>query len=129
MNRRTRVPLNDQGYSKWNTSGGSNTQDKVFLLGCVEANKHAITYNDSNTGTRMAPTAYAIAQGAWRPSNRNKTADGQSAGLWWLRSPGSDQNAEAYVGTDGSLANTSYVHYAQDSVRPSLWVNLASGIF
>ena len=28
-----------QGYSKWNTNGGNNTQDKVFLLSYAEANQ------------------------------------------------------------------------------------------
>ena len=56
-----------QGYSKWNTNGGNNTQDRVFLLSYAEANRYlAVTYDDSNnTKSRVTPTAYAIAQGAW----------------------------------------------------------------
>lgn len=54
-----------QCYSGWNTSGGNNTQDKVFLLSYAEASKYfGVTYNSSNTKSRVAPTAYAIAQGA-----------------------------------------------------------------
>lgn len=59
-----------QCYSGWNTSGGNNTQDKVFLLSYAEASKYfGVTYNSSNTKSRVAPTAYAIAQGAGKNSS------------------------------------------------------------
>lgn len=76
----------NQCYSGWSTSGGNNTQDKVFLLSYAEANKYfGVTYdNSSNTKSRVAPTAYAIAQGAWTDSF-DKTADRADAGHWWLR--------------------------------------------
>ena len=117
----------NQGY--WSTSGGNNTQDKVFLLSYAEANKYfGVTYNNSsNTKSRVAPTAYAIAQGA-KTSSSNKTADDIYAGWWWLRSPaGGLINAE-YVTTDGSLY-WEFVGSESVSVRPALWVNLESGIF
>ena len=118
-----------QCYSGWNTSGGNNTQDKVFLLSYAEANKYfGVTYNNSsNTKSRVAPTAYAIAQGTGKNSSY-KTADGIDAGWWRLRSPGVSQYDAAYVSTDGSLyANR--VNVGSGSVRPALWVNLESGIF
>ena len=119
----------NQCYSGWNTSGGNNTQDKVFLLSYAEANKYfGVTYdNSSNTKSRIAPTAYAIAHGAWTSSYK-KTADDIDAGWWWLRSPGYDQKLAANVDADGSLyANR--VNVGSGSVRPALWVNLESGIF
>lgn len=121
-----------QGYSKWSTSGGNNTQDKIFLLSFAEANKYlGVTYDNSNntnnTTSRVAPTAYAIAQGAWTSSS-NKTADGQAAGWWWLRSPGSDQDYAASVGTGGSLS-ISGVDCDYYCVRPALLVDLDAGIF
>ena len=113
-----------QCYSGWNTSGGNNTQDKVFLLSYAEANKcFGVTHDTtSNTKSRVAPTAYAIAQGAYTHSS-NKTADGTDAGWWWLRSPGFYQSSAAGVRTDGSL-NYYRVDDASGSVRPALWVNL-----
>ena len=71
----------NQGYSKWSTSGGNNTEDKVFLLSYAEANKYfGVTYDSiSNTKSRVAPTAYAIAQGAWTSSS-SKTADSTDVG-------------------------------------------------
>ena len=119
----------NQGYSKWSTNDGNNTQDKVFLLSYAEANKYfGVTCdNSSNTKSRVAPTAYAIAQGTHVYSS-NKTADGTAAGWWWLRSPGYYQDYAAYVSTVGSL-NYNYVNYDAGSVRPALWVNIEAGIF
>ncbi len=118
-----------QGYSSWNTKGGNDTKDKIFLLSYAEANRYlGVTHeNTNNTKARVAPTAYAIAQGAWQDLN-DKTADGESAGWWWLRSPGFNQILAAGVSTDGSL-NSSLVDLGADVVRPALWVNLESGIF
>ena len=120
----------NQCYSGWSTSGGNNTQDKVFLLSYAEANKYfGVTYdNSSNTKSRVAPTAYAIAQGAWTSSS-NKTADSTDAGWWWLRSPGHYQDCAALVYSDGSLFSFFSVNNASGSVRPALWVNIEAGIF
>lgn len=121
-----------QCYSGWNTKGWKYTKDKIFLLSYAEANKYFnVTYNDiNNIKSRVAPTAYAIAQGA-STSSRNKTADGLVSGSWWLRSPGlhssgSLQRNVARVSPDGSLyyndANNRYL-----LVRPAFWLDL-SGI-
>lgn len=114
----------NQCYSGWNTSGGNNTQDKVFLLSYAEANQYfGVTYdNSSNTKSRVAPTAYAFAQGAGENSSY-KTADGIDAGWWWLRSPGYNQSRAADVFPVGSLFYID-VNYASGSVRPALWVNI-----
>lgn len=114
----------NQCYSGWSTSGGNNTQDKVFLLSYAEANKYfGVPYgNSSNTKSRIAPTAYAIAHGAWTSSSK-KTADDIDAGWWWLRSPGNYQDFAAVVDTDGSLRNIT-VNYVSGSVCPALWVNI-----
>ena len=120
-----------QGYSS--TSGGNNTQDKIFLLSYAEANKYfgvqhySVSGSDKNTKSRVAPTAYAIEQGA-DTSSSYKTADGSAAGWWWLRSPGDYQDGAALVLSDGSLSDGD-VNYFGVSVRPALWVNLESDIF
>lgn len=118
----------NQCYSGWSTNGWKNTQDKVFLLSYAEANKYfGVTYdNSSNTKSRVAPTAYAIAQGGLT-SNSNETADRTAAGWWWLRSPGSDQRSAAYVFADGSLYDLS-VGSDSASVRPALWVNIEADV-
>ncbi len=123
----------NQCFSLWGTSGGNNTQDKVFLLSYAEANKYFGVEYWKNTGatdnvkSRVAPTPYVIAQGAYTDSS-DKTTDGTDAGWWWLRSPSYSQRHAAYVSTDGSLRSSS-VNDASGSVRPALWVNLKSKIF
>ncbi len=116
-----------QGY--WDTNGGNNTQDRVFLLSYAEANTYlGVTREDSNNmKSRAAPTAYALKQGA-STSSSYKTADGSAAGWWWLRSPGNYQSDAAYVSTDGSLSRN-FVDTVYACVRPALWINLESDIF
>ena len=118
-----------QGYSKWNVDGGNNTEDRIFLLSYAEANRYlGVTYDDSNNlKSRVAPTAYALAQGAYT-SDSKKTVDGAAAGWWWLRSPGSHQDGAADVNTGGSL-DYSHVSGGRYVVRPAFWLNLESGIF
>lgn len=115
-----------QCYSAWNTSGGNNTHDKVFLLSYAEANKYfGVTYSgDINTKSRVAPTAYAIAQGAFR--NSSKHVDSTNTG-WLLRSPGNGRGSAALVFPDGSLGSIG-VSYDSSAVRPALWVNLEADV-
>ncbi len=118
-----------QGYNRWSTNGGNNTQDKIFLLSYAEVNKYlGVTYdNSSNTKSQVTPTPYAIQQGAYTSSSK-KTGSGAAAGVWWLRSPGISQNSAANVYTGGSLYGDR-VDYGYGVVRPALWINLESGIF
>jgi len=116
-----------QNYSRWGTNDENNTQDKVFLLSYAEANKYlGVTWdNRNNTKSRVAPTAYGVKQGV-DTSSYYKTADGEAAGWWWLRSPAGDHNVAA-VRIDGALDH--YSDNAYGGVRPALWINLKSDIF
>ena len=118
-----------QGYSKWNTDGGNDTRDRIFLLSYAEANRYlGVTWDDTNNKqSRVKPTAYAKNAGAETNSNY-KTADGEPAGSWWLRSPGDDQSYAASVHNGGSLSSTC-VDFDASCARPALWINLESGIF
>ena len=118
-----------QGYSEWSTSGGNDTQDRIFLLSYGEASKYfGVTFeNSNNMKARVAPTAYAIKHGAYTFSSY-KNADGEEAGWWWLRSPGNYMDFGADVSMDGSL-NYYYVTYDHGCVRPALWVDLESSFF
>jgi len=94
----------NQGYSQFDIDNGNNTNDQTFLLSYAESNRYlGVTYEDKNEYSRVAPTAYAIAQDAQTNTNK-KTADGELAG-WWLRSPGSNQYFIAEVDNGGSLDN------------------------
>ena len=122
-----------QCYSGYSTDGGNNTQDKVFLLSYAEANKYFDVENWQNNGatdnvkSRVAPTVYAIAQGAAADSYY-KTADGTDAEPWWLRSIGSYYYYADSVSCYGTCID-GYVTWDTISVRPALWVNIEAGIF
>ena len=117
-----------QCFNEWSTSGGNNTQDKIFLLSYAEANKYfKVTLEDSNnTKSRVAPTAYAIVQGA-HTSSSDKTADGSASVWWWLRSPGSSASSAAGVSSNGALGYDDLFYVGGEVVRPAFWLDL-SGI-
>lgn len=106
---------------KYGTAAGSNTQDKVFLLGISEAKQHF-----STDAQRMCvPTPYAIAQGAWAQDDYTNE-DGNETCFWWLRSPGNDLNHSAYVHLDGSInTNGTLVSYKNRAARPAIWIDLS----
>ena len=82
---------------------------------------------------RCAPTAYAEAQGA-SSNDYSKTAAGDAACNWWLRSPGADAGLDGYyaalVDTSGYVDTGSddgccvYIDDACTGVRPALVINL-----
>ena len=107
-----------EGNSEYDTIGGNNTEDRVFLLSYKEAFED---YFSSDEERICMPTDYAVQNGAY-------TNDDTGACSWWLRSPGLDQNFAAIVRRDGSPGSSS-VYHDNDCVRPALWINLESDIF
>ena len=110
---------------KYNTNPGNATTDKVFLLSINEAEK----YFTNDEARKCAPTAYAKAQGAYITyiSSGYKTANGEAACRWWLRSPGFIQYCAAGVSVGGSVDSGGYgVRYDRGFVRPALWIDLNS---
>ena len=101
-----------QGNSNWNTQGGENTTDRIFLLSYAEADQ----YFDSNDDRIIQATEYAKGQGAHINSSNDSC-------WWWLRSPGSNQDDAADVGAGGTLGYNTAVNYDGDVVRPALWIN------
>ena len=91
-------------------TGGNDTQDKIFLLSYAEAYQYygviqwKIDYAKGcpNQASRVQPTAYVIAQGAYK-DRKYTTADGAAAVSWWLRSPGYHQYEANAVRYDGSF--------------------------
>ena len=99
---------------EYSTNPGKATQDQVFLLSIAEANK----YFDSNSMRQCKPTAYAKAQGVHVDENNGNV-------LWWLRSPGSDQDFAARVSSVGGVnVLGGYVDIYFSAVRPALWIDL-----
>ena len=100
-----------QGHSDYDTSGGNDTEDQIFLLSFAEANR----YLDDRTSPHaiVVPTAYAIATGT------ETYKDGTASG-WLLRSPGYEQD---YAATYGSFYYGCSVDDATVAVRPAFWLN------
>ena len=110
-----------QGSVKWNTVGGSDTQDRVFLLSYQEA----VRYFSSNNARRCAPTDWAAANGAY--ADNDYKADGRPAGWWWLRSPGSYYSNAAAISRIGGLGADINVNSQNAGVRPAVWIDLTDG--
>ena len=95
---------------EYDTPGGADTQDQVFMLSIEEAEK----YFSSDDDRQAQPTAYAVAQGAYDC-------------WWWLRSPGIYRDCAARVRDDGAVDVSGYfVNNNNDVIRPTLWINLES---
>ena len=95
------------------TDPGNDTQDKVFLLSYVEAER----YFDSNDDRKCQPTAYVKSQGKYTYPSGNC--------CWWLRSPGYLPDHAASVYPDGRI-NSYSLHVARDvEVRPVVVLRLS----
>lgn len=115
----------DQCYSGWKTSGGNNTQDKVFLLSYGEAHKYLkLAYKKASSKPRFTPTEYAIASGAWI-TREIRTSDGKLTGWWLLRSPGPNEKLGSCVNNGGSLSDCAFT-LASGCIRPAMWVDAAA---
>lgn len=114
-----------QRYGPWELDGGNNTRDRVVLLSYAEANHYlGVEWeNHGNAKARCAPTAWAVAQGAFVTKSDQTTEDGDPAGWWWLRSPGGSADKACNVPTVGSLSDA-VVTNEHGNVRPAIVISL-----
>ena len=107
--------IKNKDNSEHGTSGGNDTEDKVFLLSKKEAKTLF-----SNNGERIATaTEYAEKSGVY--------VDEEKAAWWWLRSPGYNSRNAAEVRRYGWVSrNGDSVDNKNDGVRPALHLNLQS---
>ena len=109
--------------------GGKDTNDKVFLLSLNDVTNTGYGFsseeNSFDIARNCAPTEYAVWQGAYVASayEEGKTADGEWACGWWLRTLGHSADSASEVGFFGyvNYINADYDHTA---VRPALVINL-----
>ena len=110
----------------YDTEGGEDTVDKVFLLSESEiytdnakAYGFASNYGVYDEARRAKSSVYAKALGTWSYS---------SAGCcWWLRSPGNGSKWARDVPSDGwGYRGSNAVSYPNDGVRPALNLNLTA---
>lgn len=110
-----KTKINTPPNGIYGTSGGNDTEDKIFLLSIEEAEKYF--YSDEsraavhkeNAGEYGIPDEYC---------GKN--------GLWWLRTMGIDCKRAAVVGAPGYVYEIgSYVDMDYVSVRPAMWVKIS----
>ena len=123
--KNTTVVNDDNPY--YDTEGGENTTDKVYLLSIAEASNTAYGFNGefrTESETREAKnTAYAKECGAWTSTS----TEYEGNDYWWLRSPGDDSFSASYVGYYGyGNVYGNFVDYVNNAVRPALHLNLSS---
>ncbi|MCR5847175.1 MAG: DUF6273 domain-containing protein [Lachnospiraceae bacterium] len=139
------VTVKNETNTYYNTPGGKDTKDKIFLLSTSEVKKY-IGYNsyDNNFQTGysqkaiVAPTKYAQKKGALAYTitqhdydnflkKRGYKSDvvGSVGTLWWLRTPGYDNNRACSVGETGSagMGYGSAANGGLRSIRPAMYID------
>ncbi|MDO4806479.1 MAG: DUF6273 domain-containing protein, partial [Coriobacteriales bacterium] len=114
----------NKANTQYNTDGGNDTTDRVFLLSEAEVydTSHGFvsSCDTDDEARRCKPSGYARAMGAWRPTSVGNCC-------WWLRSPGLYAYCAAYVYSDGYvLRHGGNVNNGSDAVRPALNLDLTS---
>ena len=118
----------------FDTKGGKDTTDKVFLLSLEEIdryfgdsgdyqNKRRKTYEGQYPSGKWVPSDGGYAFSNANDSDRIAKHNNQPP-WWWLRSPGDNSFNAAYVNGDGSVfVYGSIALYDTGGVRPALWLN------
>ncbi|MBQ2679287.1 MAG: hypothetical protein IJF98_03725 [Firmicutes bacterium] len=105
----------------YDTEGGNDTKDKIFLLSIAEVHNKEYFKNDNDSTRVSVNTEYAENNGAY-------TEEG--AGYWWLRSPGNYEGFAAYVSYDGKVStHGNDLFYEEYAVRPAFNLNLDYVLF
>ena len=117
-----------QGYCGYVTNSGNNTQDKIFLLSFAEVHEFfgssdLTRRNYRSTLSRVFPTEYALAQGAYISKPK-----GIAPVFCWLRSPGSVQWS-AMITNEAGGDSVFLVDSEICTVRPAFYIDLDSGVF
>ena len=105
------------------TEGGNDTRDKVYLLSIAEAKNEL--YGFSNVFNIMSKTREAKNSSYVTRclSKISTTAKEGENGSWWLRSPGSGNDAAAEIAKDG-YGSCNMVDAIYSVVRPVLHLDL-----
>lgn len=132
QNAISKTTLTNTNNSQYDTEGGNNTEDYIFLLSesDVYSGSSAATYGFIRNGEtcdearRTQGSAYAKAMGLY-----TECAETGYAGncIWWLRTPGvlstfaGTADYDGYVDMDGVDVDSANI-----GVRPALWINTAA---
>lgn len=115
----------------WDTDGGNDTADKIFLLSesdvwdtdRAEAYGFVKGRNVMDEARQCQSSTYAKAMGIYSCADIREDAGN---GHWWLRSPGNAGNMAVNVSYAGWVNSYgSYVYMGDNGVRPALNLNLS----
>ena len=131
----------NKGNKDFHTSGGSDTQDQIFLLSLEQAIKYFSKgaperieiglleeegfcyYTTSCAEAKGLATKYVI-------KNARKQGADQEYYCWWLCSPGESWERASYVDGKGVIEPSGRkVDGFDTGVRPALWLNLRTKIY
>ncbi len=109
----------------YNTSGGNDTVDQVFLLSYEEAQNNAYGFqsgvSNKSKSRQMRVTEAALVEGYANKENGNT--------CWWLRSSGITNQYAAYVFSVGSITDSYYAGRRNDAVRPVIRIKSSDVVF
>ena len=115
----TRIANNDNQW--YDTKGGSDTSDSVFLLSLEEVVNY---FGDSGQLRNKNLKDKGRFDDQYNAERIAKNADGKAC-WWWLRSPGYGSSDAARVNDDGVVGVSGrLVNDFSGGVRPALWLNL-----
>ncbi len=102
---------------EWDTDGGNNTHDKVFLLSESEIykDKYGFVNINGNKSNTACSSVYAKAMGTYIHAGNC---------WWWRRSPGYNSHYATGVDYNGIAYRCSIVNNPSRGVRPALNLNL-----
>ena len=114
----------------YNTEGGNNTNDNVYLLSIEEVTDSSLgfceEYSTDSKSRQVQASDYSHAMGAYT----NSSTEYQGNCWWWLRSPGYYTDYAAEVNNDGYVnRNGTHVYNNNDASVPALHINLSSGLW
>jgi hypothetical protein len=114
--------------AEWETPGGNDTDDKIFLLSLDEVNTYFSSDNErvAKLSTQAISTLHTIYQSWDGEEELTESLDEyDNAWFWWLRSPGFGSSHAAYVGWDGFVdIDGNYIVFTDTGVRPALYISL-----
>ncbi len=109
--------ISNQANQWFDTSGGNDTIDKIFVLSVEEVVKY---FGDSGQFANRPDNAWVIDDqynDARLPAGRTLEP------FLWLRTPGSTEYYPAFIFFDGTIDFRNPLS-AEGDVRPAMWVNL-----
>lgn len=115
--------LSNQKNNNYNTDGGNNTLDKVFLLSENQLKRYfKKSHNKTVNEQRVAfPTDYSKNKGIDLFIDKDKWNYGYAP--YWLRTPGIDQSRAEIVDSNGEIFNYGEViSNIEVGVRPCIWI-------